>query len=369
MSEERKDEERKDDGLEEEVGEKKAALQALMEEGDPGVSDAETEEEKAARLAAEQSGETDEEREAREKAEAEAAEAERLAGLSEEERTAEEQKAREEAEKAAAEKEAEEERLAAEERERNKGSAHLRHKVKRLEERLAQYEKKPRPSGEAVEDTVSKFVKALESGGDENTHLARLRNAGSKDLVAIHQKAASGEYGEYCNEVIDAVSRLLPVAQAREAQEFDAEKARIEAAKKNMENERKQALSDFPEFADEESAAAKSLKRFMSDLIGTLDPKTGDMDDGGALPEELSLYLHTHPYALHQIVNHAHGVLQTNARAATEKENLLSAEVAKLKEELAKYKGLGTPSGAGQETEKPGKGAAKTRLKNMMAEE
>ena len=311
-----------------------------------GSSEEETEEEKSARIAAEQQAEqeTDEERIAREKEEAETAEAERVAALSEEERGAEKQKADDASEAAKAEEDTE--------RERNGANAHARHKIKELQARVAEYEKKPDPTGETAESSVAKLVKVWADGdGDEGAHLANIRKASPDELADIHQKALEGAYGSHGEDVVKTVAEAMPMAMAQERRVEARATGRRQELLKAFEQENELAQADFPDYAKEDSEATKAKAEFDKRFLGTLDPKTGEPDGMGELPEDLTLYLHSHPYVHHQLVNAVFKANTLNSDTSKAETAKLTKERDSYKERLAKYESVESPSPSSAQTE------------------
>ena len=187
-----------------------------------------------------------------------------------------------------------------EEKPDNTAFARMRHEKKQLEKRIAELEKKPDPQGEPVENTVGKLVKVWESGvGDEGALLAGVRKAGTQELMAIHSKAVAGEYGEQSEDVITMIARELPMIQTRETAVQKEAKEKQDSLVKAFKAEADQAKADYPAYADAESPEAKFKVEYDKRQIGTLDPETGELDGTGALPADLALYLHSHPYVAH----------------------------------------------------------------------
>jgi len=234
-----------------------------------------------------------------------------------------------------------------EEKPDNTAFARMRHEKKQLEKRVAELEKKPDPQGEPVENTVGKLVKVWESGeGDEGALLAGVRKAGTQELMDIHGRALAGEYGEQGEDVITMIARELPMIQTRETATRQESTARRDALVKSFQAEAEQAKADYPAFSDAETPAAKFKAEFDKRQIGTLDPETGELDGTGVLPDDLALYLHSHPYVAHQFADQVF-------KAETLNSDTSKAEVAKLTGErdsyrtrLAKYESVEAPSSA-----------------------
>ena len=338
MSEETKTE--IEEEVKDELAEIEAEIEALGNESEE--SKVETEEEKAARIEAEkqQENETDEERVAREKVEADAAAEEtRVAALSEEEKVAE---------KAEVEQSAEEQREKEEsEKERNKANANARHKIKELEKKVAEYEKKPDPEGDAADKAVDKLVKVWESGeGDEAPLLGSIRKASSQELTAIYNKAVAGKYRDHGEDVIKAVTGAMTMVKDREERAGADVKATQEALVKEYEAEVDQAKTDYPDYADDKSDAAKAKVEFDKNMLGTLDPKTGEPDGTGALPEVLVNFITSHPYVHHQLADQVFKASLKNSDSSKATVAALTKERDGFKSRLAKYEGTEAPPGA-----------------------
>ena len=234
-----------------------------------------------------------------------------------------------------------------EEKPDNSAYARLRHKAKELERQLAEARQKLQPetgTDKSAEKAVKELAKVWDTGeGDEKSLIATIRNASSKELHDIYQKANSGEYGDQSDDVIAMIQREMPMVQQREAVANEDAKARREAIKKAYDDELKMAKEDFSEFAKEDSEGAKFLSEFTDKVAGTLDPETGELK-GGELPEELAMYLHSHPYVLHQLADKVFKQKTLNSEASSVEMAKLQKERDSYKNRLAKYEAVESPS-------------------------
>ena len=226
----------------------------------------------------------------------------------------------------------------------NTAYAKMRHKLKEAERKLAEAQK-PEATNDAADSSVDKLIEVWNDGvGDESAHLANIRKASSAELAAIYDKALAGEYGEHAEDVIKTVSEIMPVTKAREDQAYKNQRARSEQIRKTLDDEISMAKSDFPEFAEEGSEGEKFLNEYMADMAGELNQETGELDGNGKLPDDLALYLHTHPYVAHQLANKVFNAQSKNSEASRTETAKLSKELSAIKERLAKYESVETPS-------------------------
>ena len=242
-----------------------------------------------------------------------------------------------------------------EEKPDNTAFARMRHEKKQLEKRVAELEKKPDPHGEAVDKTVGKLVKVWESGvGDEGALLAGVRKAGTQEVMDIHSRAVAGEYGEMGEDVIKMIARELPMIQAREAVTQKDASTRKEALVNSFRAEAEQAKADFPAYADAESPEAKAKVEFDKSYLGTLDPETGEPDGTGILPEDLTMYLHSHPYVAHQFADAVFKGKTLNSDTSKAEMVKLTSERDSFKDRLAKYESIEAPSSSASSAHKKG---------------
>lgn len=258
-----------------------------------------------------------------------------------EEETSEEEPEQKPEEDAAPEAEEESE----EEKPDNSAWARMRHEQKKLKEQLAALQKPEVPEGETADSSMDKLTKVWETGdGDEASLLANIRKASSTELAAIYDKAVAGQYGDFAEDVIKTVSESMTFAKAREDREAETARTRSEAIRKAYDDELDMAKSDFPDMAKEDSEGAKFFSEFMTGIAGTLNLETGELDGAGELPEELSMYLHTHPYVAHQLANKVFNAQSKNSDASKAELSKLNKEMAAIKERLAKYESVEVPS-------------------------
>lgn len=235
----------------------------------------------------------------------------------------------------------------------NAAFARLRHEKKQMEKRIAELEKKPDPQGEAVDKTVGKLVKVWESGeGDEGALLAGVRKAGTQDVMDIHSRAVAGEYGDMGEDVIKMIARELPMIQAREAAAQKDASTRKDALVNSYRAEAEQAKADFPAYADSESPEAKAKVAFDKSYLGTLDPETGEPDGTGSLPDDLTMYLHSHPYVAHQFADAVFKAETLNSDTSKAEVVKLTSERDSFKERLAKYESIEVPSSSASTAQK-----------------
>ena len=232
-----------------------------------------------------------------------------------------------------------------EEKPDNSAFARQRHKIKELERKLAEQQKQLDPVVDTAESSVDKLVKVWETGdGDESKLLANIRKANSSELAAIYDKAIAGEYGDHGEDMIKTVAEIMPVAKAREDRDYANARDRSEAIQKALDDELSMAKSDFPDLAKDGSDGEKFLTEFIAGMAGTLNPETGELDGKGELPEELALYLHTHPYVAHQFANKVFKAQSKNSDASKSELTKLNKELASVRDRLAKYESLEVPS-------------------------
>jgi hypothetical protein len=228
----------------------------------------------------------------------------------------------------------------------NSAYARMRHNEKEALKRVAELEEQLSPKSEAVKDTVDKLVKAWEDGDDGKALLSSIRKASSQDLQAIWEGAAKGEYGDSSDDVITMIAREMPMIQNRETAKTAEAQTQRDEILSAINAEAEQAKADFPKFAVEGSDEAKALEGFTTKAIGTLDLKTGELDGLGNMPDDLAMYLHSHPYALQQLASNTFTAQTENSKVSMAKEAALTKEVATLKKSLEQYTTLGSPSAA-----------------------
>lgn len=259
-----------------------------------------------------------------------------------------------------------------EEQPNNAAFARLRHDKKQLEKRLAELEKKPEPQGESVVRAVDKFVKVLVSGeGEEAPLLSSIRKtASAQDLQVVYDKAVAGDYGEHGDDVINMVAREMPMIQNRERQAGAEAKTKQDALIKDYQAEVKLVETDYPDYSDNESAASKAKTMFDKQMLGTLDPETGELDGTGELPEVLANFINSHPYVHHQLANSYYKASLTNSDSAKAEVAVIAKERDSLKTRLAKYEGIEQPSGAqGSNAPKANTAAeAKAKVRSLLGE-
>ena len=136
-----------------------------------------------------------------------------------------------------------------------------------------------------------------------------------------------------------------------------------DAIMKDYEAEIDLAKSDFPDYSEDESAASKAKVEFDKSFIGTLDPKTGELDGKGTLPENLANYILTHPYVHHQLADAIFKASLTNSDSAQTDVAVLQKEVSSLKERLGKYEDLSSPTATHKVTGEPAGTAAEVKQK------
>ena len=223
----------------------------------------------------------------------------------------------------------------------NAAFAKMRHKLKEAERKLAEKEKQVAVS-ESVKDTVGKLVKVWESGeGNDKPMLAAMSDASSKELMDIYSEAAKGTYGEQSEDVVRMVQQKLPFAQAREAQKAEEVRQNREAVRKEYDEEVNQAKEDYKHFAEAESEGGKFYKNFLKSIAGELDD-SGSHNGEGELPENLALYLHSHPYVAHQLADKVFKAQSSKANSS----ELTKAQkkISSLEKKLRKYEGVADPS-------------------------
>lgn len=225
----------------------------------------------------------------------------------------------------------------------NAAWAKMRHKMKEMEQKLAEKEAPAPQAKESAKQAVDKLVKVWESGdGNDKPMLTTIRSSTSRELTEIYTDAVAGKYGEHGDDVIKMVQQEMPIIQARESQASQDAQSKREAVRKEFDNEVDMAKTDYPDFADAESDGGKFYAKYLEGLAGKIDD-SGKHDGGGELPEALSLYLHSHPYVAHQLADKVYK--SHSSKSEGPKVIKLQKEVDSLKQKLLKYESPATPSG------------------------